>query len=153
MHSWLLSNRDVRSYVNISSHKSKSCSANCINYYQNEGLQHIIHDAVLGILQGSNLCWPPHFQLPWARLAPRSNTSDCKQLFINNSLTTCYPRRQAQNMSLFTISVNDAGCCLGLGWLCGWVGGRRLLPIVRVKIYWQGVAKVDNLSTGPGKKN
>ena len=67
-----------------------------------------------------------------------SNISDYRQLFINNGLTTSYPRGQAQNMSLFTISVNDAAWGSG-----GWEGGRRLLPIVMVQIDWQGVAKGD----------
>ena len=45
-HTWA----NDRMQVNISSHKSNSLSTNCINYYQKQGLQHIIHDAVLDIL-------------------------------------------------------------------------------------------------------
>ena len=40
----------MRSYVNISSHKLKSRSTNCINFYQNQELQHTIQDAELDIL-------------------------------------------------------------------------------------------------------
>ena len=49
-------------------------------------------------------------------------------------MTTSYPRDQAQNISLFTISVNDAGCCLG--WGCE--RGQKVAALVRVKIDCQG---------------
>ena len=44
------SERDVRSYVNIFSHKSNSRNTSGINFFKKHGLHHIIHDVVLDIL-------------------------------------------------------------------------------------------------------
>ena len=47
-------------------------------------------------------------------------------------------------MSLFTLSVNDAGCCLWWGW-GGGGGGRRLLPLSGLQLIDKGLLRWTNL--------
>ena len=98
-------------------------------------------------LQGSNLAgarWPPHL-LSGPQMFNSVGLTGPQIKFINNGLTTLYPRGQGREHFI------RKWC-----WLLPGVGvgaGRRLLSLGRVKLIDKGFPRWTNLSTSPGKKN